>query len=328
MFLSTFDPLVGPKITHSVPAFDDEELERFKSIPRMLDMTDNEQFFVNSIENIYSANYYFSIMNKFVRGNKSLLLLSIVIQAGPNEKKDELLAYLDKSAPMLRGFARLIASDAMLVEHGGIFSSENHKHVMDMLHELHGQSFASKEFETLVNGKKGKIVVVGQDGINSNDIIYGLRSRLLLEASTDLKTRMTIHAIKEMEFHEFHCPARDSDVCLEEECPVCMELGAEADVVIYMLNKVNFTMHENIKAMITYFKGFTKRKDVPFFIFILLPSSTEKESVDEFIMAFKETLKEKLTALPIMKNLHVYALEEGDTATFKRAMGDLIKLVV
>ncbi len=328
VFLSHFDIIEGPKITHSVPAMDKDGLDRFKSVPKLLDVIDKEQFFINTMENIYSANYHFSINSDFIRGNKVLLLLSLVVELSQNDKKEDVLIYLENIAPLLLTYAQQLTSAVLAVDMGGLFSSESWTRVMALLHELHERAFGTKEFGGLVSARGGKIVVVGQDGINPKAVFDAWRVQMLSEVSPDLKTRMAVHVIKEMEFHEFHCPARNSEICLMEECPVCKELGNEADAIIYILEHASAAVDKNAKGLQAYIKGFTKRKDVPFFIFIVVQAASVTGRPDDIAAGLVNTLRGTLAGPRTIDGLHVYALTTGDTVTFKRAMGDLIKLVV
>ena len=47
-------------------------------IANIMDQTFNEGFFTHSFENLYSMNYYFEIPSEWARGNKEMLMVSVI----------------------------------------------------------------------------------------------------------------------------------------------------------------------------------------------------------------------------------------------------------
>jgi hypothetical protein len=76
--LSYFNRKIGPLVLYSYPKNSLDKDLSFK-IANNMDQQFNEGFFTDSFENLKSMNYYFEIHSKWARGNKEMLMLSIII---------------------------------------------------------------------------------------------------------------------------------------------------------------------------------------------------------------------------------------------------------
>ena len=75
--LSWFHRKIGPINAYVYPEnVLDEDLSI--RIANIMDQTINEGFFTHSFENFYSMNYYFEINSDWARGNKEMLMLSVI----------------------------------------------------------------------------------------------------------------------------------------------------------------------------------------------------------------------------------------------------------
>ncbi|MHA1274716.1 MAG: hypothetical protein ACTSVV_11325 [Promethearchaeota archaeon] len=75
--LSYFHRKIGPLVFYSYPeGMLDEELS--VRIANIMDQTFSEGFFTHSFEDLYSMNYYFEIPSEWARGNKEMLMVSII----------------------------------------------------------------------------------------------------------------------------------------------------------------------------------------------------------------------------------------------------------
>ncbi len=75
--LSYFHRKIGPLVYTSYPEnMLDEQLSI--RIANIMDQTFSEGFFTHSFENLFSMNYYFEIHSEWARGNKEMLMVSII----------------------------------------------------------------------------------------------------------------------------------------------------------------------------------------------------------------------------------------------------------
>jgi len=76
--LSYFHRKIGPLVFYSYPEdiLNDDLSVRIANI---MDQTFNEGFFTHSFENLNSMNYYFEIHSDWARGNKEMLMISIIL---------------------------------------------------------------------------------------------------------------------------------------------------------------------------------------------------------------------------------------------------------
>jgi len=87
--LSYFHRKIGPVVFYSYPEYElDEQLS--KRIANIMDQTVSEGFFTHSFENRISMNYYFEISSEWARGNKEMLMVSIIVdrQVSPEIERE------------------------------------------------------------------------------------------------------------------------------------------------------------------------------------------------------------------------------------------------
>jgi hypothetical protein len=88
--LSYFHRKIGPLVFYSYPK-DMLERELSLKIANIMDQQFSEGFFTHSFENLKSLNYYFEIHSDWARGNKEMLMVSIIIdQQIPTEDEDQI----------------------------------------------------------------------------------------------------------------------------------------------------------------------------------------------------------------------------------------------
>ncbi|MFW9973265.1 MAG: hypothetical protein ACFFDF_23980, partial [Candidatus Odinarchaeota archaeon] len=76
--LSYFHRKIGPLVFYSYPK-DILERELSLKIANIMDQQFNEEFFTHSFENLKSLNFYFEIHSDWARGNKEMLMISIIL---------------------------------------------------------------------------------------------------------------------------------------------------------------------------------------------------------------------------------------------------------
>ncbi|MFX1327053.1 MAG: hypothetical protein ACFE91_02775 [Promethearchaeota archaeon] len=76
--LSYFHRKIGPLVFYSYPK-DMLDKDLSTKIANIMDQQFNEGFFTHSFENLKSLNYYFEIHSDWARGNKEMLMVSIII---------------------------------------------------------------------------------------------------------------------------------------------------------------------------------------------------------------------------------------------------------
>ncbi|MHA2123348.1 MAG: hypothetical protein ACW990_19290 [Promethearchaeota archaeon] len=77
--LSHFHPKIGPLVFYSFPK-DMLEKELKPQITSIMDQQSKEGFFTHSFEKFISLNYYFEIDSDWARGNKEMLMLSLIFE--------------------------------------------------------------------------------------------------------------------------------------------------------------------------------------------------------------------------------------------------------
>ena len=93
--LSYFHRKIGPLVFYSYPEgiLDDNLSVRIANI---MDQTFNEGFFTHSFENLNSMNYYFEIHSDWARGNKEMLMISIIFEQQTFPEMEQNVSTLSK----------------------------------------------------------------------------------------------------------------------------------------------------------------------------------------------------------------------------------------
>ncbi|TFG13960.1 MAG: hypothetical protein EU535_04145 [Promethearchaeota archaeon] len=93
--ISWFHRKIGPIVIYSYPEniLDDDLSVRIANI---MDQTFNEGFFTHSFENVNSMNYYFEIHSDWARGNKEMLMVSLIFEQLTSPEMEHDVQYLFK----------------------------------------------------------------------------------------------------------------------------------------------------------------------------------------------------------------------------------------
>ncbi len=325
VLLSNFDVRLGPSVALSVPALSHEELKRFNVVPRLIDVADTEDFFISTLEKVYSANYYFSIENENIRGNKDVLLLSIAVQVGIDDDKEKILLFLKKTEDSLRDWARCIKGNGRINELG-IFSPENSMLLKDSLHDFFDTIFEGDRFDALFKEGRGRIGIITQPGFDPERTIELFRGELRKEKHPSLRTRLVINAIDELSYNAFHCKERQSDACLKDKCPACRELIMESDAAIYMFDSGTFKMGVDFMDMVDYLKTIDVSKQIPVLV-LQIDGDPKTEGTlvyEEFTGRLQDAIR--IQGLKIQPKHARVPL--GNTEAFKECMSWLIKAII
>jgi hypothetical protein len=261
VLLSRFDNLKGPTIVYSVPSLSTEEIESLETVPKLIDIVEKEHFFIATVEDVYTANYYFKINNEQVRGRKDLILVSVAFRVDDGQKNEQILLFLRRTERLLAQFVDEIKNEQEIAALG-VFCEECKKSMQDKLHDLFETVF-NTEFDAM-STKKGKILVIGAPKADLVSVIEGFKGNLRMGGHQDLKTRMIGHALDEVSFNPFLCQFRGTEGCREENCPVCAELALESDAAVYVFDPATFDPDADFTDLVNYLIAIKKsRKNIP-----------------------------------------------------------------
>ena len=91
--LSYFHRKIGPLVFYSYPK-NILEKELSLKIANIMDQQFSEGFFTHSFENLKSMNYYFEIHSDWARGNKEMLMISIILDQQISLEIEEKISFL------------------------------------------------------------------------------------------------------------------------------------------------------------------------------------------------------------------------------------------
>ncbi|MFX0103276.1 MAG: hypothetical protein ACFFCS_27175 [Candidatus Hodarchaeota archaeon] len=266
ILLSHFDVIEGPSIIYSIPNLKKEDMTRFETIPKLIDMVNDENCFLNSIDNLYSLNYFFRIQNRFVRGSWNLLLLSVVIDMKVQDaREEEILLFLQDNEVKLKYFVEVIKEEEKF-ENGGIFAGKNEEELFAYLHELYREFFTSKSIEIILKEESEKIVVFGPIFRNPYHILNLFKKKLNFSDDTNLKRKLVVQALEEVEFLPFECQARQTPLCEGDKCPACEFLANESKGAIFIFEEENFGSEEDFKDLRDYILNLGTVETLPILI--------------------------------------------------------------
>jgi hypothetical protein len=328
VLLSRFDSMKGPTIVYSVPSLTEEEQESLETVPKLIDIVEKEHFFITTVEDVYTANYYFKIDNERVRGRRDLILISIAFRMEDGQKKEQTLLFLKRAEQLLVQFVDEVKNEQAIAALG-VFCEECKLSMQSKLHDLFETVFNS-EFDTLVTKDRGKILVIGAPNIDLVGVIEGFKGNLLMEQKKDLKTRLIVHALDELSFNSFVCQFRGTDGCREENCPVCAELAVESDAAVYVFDPVTFNPEADFTDLVNYLLAIKKSsKDIPILIMEMHDHDPRAEfSKTEHQLDVSNWLQDAIAVHEISNPINTVRVYTGDVVSFKDGFSWLVKSII
>ncbi len=86
--ISYFHRKIGPMVYYSFPELVLDEKEKIR-LADIMDQAFEEGFFTHKFSNLYSMNYYFEIPSDWARGNKEMLMISIIVDVTPSPEVED-----------------------------------------------------------------------------------------------------------------------------------------------------------------------------------------------------------------------------------------------
>lgn len=325
VLLSHFDVIAGPAIIYSVPNLKDEEMVEYETIPKLIDIVDEENIFVNSIHGLYSLNYFFKEQNENVRGNMNLMLLSIVIKMDPKKiDEDEILLFLRENEQKLKDVVEFIKGNQKF-ENGGIFNKENKEELFSLMHQLYRDVYTRDIVDIIVRENTDKIVVFGPRLRNPYEIVNVLKKKLKITNNLNLKKRLVVQALKEIEFLPFECQARQSSVCEENRCPVCEFLAIESRGAIFIFEENNFGSEEDFKDLRDYIQNLGLHESLPILFVKIKNTIKETPEDNKKILEFIENVIE---VNDIKNPIKLFDVSKDSLDSFVEAIIWLVKQIL
>lgn len=316
--LSHFDSLQGPSILATVPALERDSRPFFEAVPKLIDVADEEHFFVATLQGVYTANYFFKVKDTSSRGRHRLLLLSLAFEPAGLDDKDRALRFLNASEPLLVAAARDIKDHAPLLAHA-IADPAGDSVLMNRLHALHGEGFhglLGSMIEPL-DGARGKIAVIGLPGLDARGVVDSFMTELKRAGPADLRSKLILGAASELVFMDFSCVARGAPFCWADRCPDCKGLAVQSDAVLVVLDRG--ILDADVAAGISpYLAAMLGTKPLPVIVMETADRSSRGQSgkVDPVAVPGLDP------AFPR------FVVPRGDVAAFKDLMAELIKRII
>ena len=107
--LCHFHRKIGPLVFYSYPdGILNEDLS--VRIANIMDQTFSEGFFTHSFENLNSMNYYFEIHSDWARGNKEMLMSSVILEKMTSEMEQNVSRLLNEFSERLKSNKEIFKS--------------------------------------------------------------------------------------------------------------------------------------------------------------------------------------------------------------------------
>ncbi|MHA1680542.1 MAG: hypothetical protein ACTSUE_06000 [Promethearchaeota archaeon] len=294
VILSKFDVVEGPRIIYMVPKIKEADLGYVDFVPRLIDFIGKkDSCFMNSMGDIFSLNYYFEMECSTIRGNKNLILVSVVIQtASPSERK-KVPSFLSTQEIVLEKLVKSIKKDPDYIR-AGLFHEENTVKLKDDLHQFYQQFFVESNFFSQLDNDRGKICVIGPRLYNPQEEIEFFKSQINA-TKNGLKDRLIIKTINEFEYINFYCQDRDQNLetCKKDECPVCRTYAIESDASIYIYNNSYFDFDTDIQDLVDFASNICSVSNLP----LLIIEIDELKVDDHERVALVESIKKAINHL-------------------------------
>jgi len=226
--ISWFHRKIGPIVIYSYP---ENMLEEDLSvrIANIMDQTFNEGFFTHSFENVNSMNYYFEIHSDWARGNKDMLMASVILEKMTMEMEQNVSQLLNEFSEKLKSNEEIFKSF--------------------MIDELHNLDERERE-NVIKNNSLVKLwvkelywatVEVTKEKTEEEKIAYLLNKKHIFLTLAKLSKRpITLEGLKEWFKQNFHEKDFDKmiETLVENEFIFVNEIG-RVEKYVLLLKEVN-----------------------------------------------------------------------------------------
>lgn len=276
LIISKFDVTQGPIIKYSLPSVTNQRMTIFKEIPRLMDLINDEGFFIHTRGNIYSANYFFQVDSSFSRGKKESILITIAFGLinDSEEAKERTMDFMQKQEKTMQEFMRELRSNEQL-ELRGFFSEENAILIKELLKRYYRRIFIKNSEYILRKDRIGnKAWIMTPFGYNGLDIINTLQKQVLNGKFTSFSDRLMQFALGEMKFTQFNCDKRETSLY---NCPVCKRYFLETNVNLFILDLSDGDSLSNLVSVLNHLESLEDVQPEPLFILCVQDKDLENK---------------------------------------------------
>ncbi len=279
-------------------------MKSLENVPRMMDITDDDDFFTHNIRDIYTANFFFEIKAQNKRGKKESLLLSVVfkVQNENDEWIKQITTFLQGQKEALNEMANTLKNDPKLSD-AGMFNPNNVDHLKRLLYGFYTSIFVNNArdllSEKVVNQR---IWVLSPPRYNAIETLEKIKK--IVSANTGLLQTEIMHLIlSRMNFTLFNCEYRQQDL---KNCSVCYRQYIESTACLFVFNVDDGEARGDIEDVVTHVYNLdSKHKKQCLFLGI-----SEHDYLDEYIKKFDDVfnnIKKKTLNMNIRRayiNIH------------------------
>jgi hypothetical protein len=253
-------------------------MELLKSIPRIMDISDGDQFFSYHADSMYSINYIFNLPSQNKRGKTEQVLISIVFRFSSIADKAlalRIINFLEKQKILLEKLVVAIKSNKEF-SNGGLFAPALEGKVKQMLNLFYSSVFVEESRELLASESGEKIWVMGPEKYDIRGVLEKLRVNLQNLQRKSLKEEMMLFTITRLKFATYNCMQRYVG---REVCQNCKQHYDEATAGLFLYDINDGKAIRELEDVINHINGIRPSVGKPFLILginEIMEDATEK----------------------------------------------------
>jgi hypothetical protein len=312
LLISRFDDIIGPVIKYSVPHLDRDSLHALQIVPRMMDIMD-VPFFTHNANNLFTANYFFTLPTFGIRGSMEQILITIVFRFQDIDEglSSRIMIFLHHHREMLERMSSILRDNPSF-KTSGLFSSNNELEVKRIMRSFYTSIFIEDAKNLFAaDPSNTSILVMTSSSIESAEVFDKLRFTLQVLPRKTMRDELTLFMLNRLNFETYNCA--ESDNCITP-CPECDRKFLESSAYIYLFNIENKNALDELHSIIKHVNTLNKRNEKLFLILGVIMS--EEIVVDGSIFRTKSKAYHEIANVQFTRNCRLGIININDIDTY------------
>lgn len=313
LLLSRFDDILGPIIKYSTPHLDRDNLRALQVVPRLMDLMDQEPFFTHNANNIFTANYFFTLPTYGIRGSMEQVLITVVFRFRDIDEalSSKILVFLHQHRSMLERMASILRDNPKF-KNEGLFSLNNEPDVRQIMQSFYTGIFIEDARNLLAADPKNVTIwVMTPNSLDGSEILDRLRFTLQVLPRKTMRDELTLFMLNRLRFDVYNCDNRNDSLM---NCPACQQKYRESAAFLYLFDVENKNALSDLENIIRHLNTFGTRSEKLFLIVGIIMS--DEIEVEGFNFRVKAEAYHKLAGVHFSRNCQLAIININDIDTY------------
>lgn len=313
LLLSRFDDIIGPVIKYSTPHLDRDNVRALQLVPRLMDLMEQEPFFTHNVNNIFTANYFFTLPTFGVRGSMEQILITIVFRFHDIDEglSSKILVFLHQHRSMLERMASILRDNPNF-KRDGLFSPVNEIELKGIMQSFYSNIFIEDARNLFAADPTNTTIwVMTPNSLDGSEILDHLRFTLQTLPRKTMRDEITLFMLNRLNFETYNCTERHNGII---GCPSCEQKYHKASAYIYIFNIENTSALEDLDQIIKHMNALGKRSEKLFLILGIVLS--DEIEVEGFTFRTKAQVYHKIAYVQFSRNCRLAIVNINDIDTY------------